>query len=621
MATVMAMVMVTAMAMVQATTAIHLKNNLLANFLLNNIVISTAINVRKTLIEGQKRYVIILFVLAFVSAILEVTGLAMILPVVNIAIHPTIIQNNKYVHFVFELLGFESQTNFSFFLFALIILFFIIKNISLLFISYLQNFITTSISGEIGLDLFKRYYKRDINFFNDTNAVDLLYNLTTVPVDFAANVLVPLIIFINELFVVLIIVLGVAFYNFEIFMLLLITIVPTFFIIFRVTKNKMVFHSQYKMNQYMHVNRIANDSIRGYIDVKLLDKENYFFEEYISNHKRMAKSSATIFSINQSSAKAIEVVSVFSILLILTIAILNHNNQQGILNIMTFFMLASYRLLPSLNKMLISLNNIKGFQYVFDILNKFKDSSNVVSDSLESTLKFEEKISLEKVSFQYPHGDKQILSEFSLKIKKGETIGIVGTSGSGKTTLINVILGFLKPTQGKIILDDVAVQEENLTAFRNLIGYVKQNVFILDGNILQNIALGVPDAEIDMQKMETAVKMAKLESIVNVLPKGLKTQIGEQGSKLSGGQKQRIAIARALYHNAEILVFDEATSALDNETEKEITEAIETLIGSKTMIIVAHRYSTLKNCNRIIEMKDGKIVNTMTYEQLIQSKL
>jgi ABC-type bacteriocin/lantibiotic exporter with double-glycine peptidase domain len=284
-------------------------------------------------------------------------------------------------------------------------------------------------------------------------------------------------------------------------------------------------------------------------------------------------------------------------------------------------MLASYRLLPSLNKMLISLNNIKGFQYVFDILNKFKDSSNVVSDSLESTLKFEEKISLEKVSFQYPHGDKQILSEFSLKIKKGETIGIVGTSGSGKTTLINVILGFLKPTQGKIILDDVAVQEENLTAFRNLIGYVKQNVFILDGNILQNIALGVPDAEIDMQKMETAVKMAKLESIVNVLPKGLKTQIGEQGSKLSGGQKQRIAIARALYHNAEILVFDEATSALDNETEKEITEAIETLIGSKTMIIVAHRYSTLKNCNRIIEMKDGKIVNTMTYEQLIQSKL
>lgn len=615
------MATVMATAMVPAITAIHLKNNLLANFLLNNIVISTAINVRKTLIEGQKRYVIILFVLAFVSAILEVAGLAMILPVVNIAIHPSIIQNNKYVHFVFELLGFESHTNFSFFLFALIILFFIVKNISLLFISYLQNFITTSISGEIGLDLFKRYYKRDINFFNDTNAVDLLYNLTTVPVDFAANVLVPLIIFVNELFVVLIIVLGVALYNFEIFMLLLITIVPTFFIIFRVTKNRMVFHSQYKMNQYMHVNRIANDSIRGYIDVKLLDKENYFFEEYISNHKRMAKSSATIFSINQSSAKAIEVVSVFSILLILTIAILNHNNQQGILNIMTFFMLASYRLLPSLNKMLISLNNIKGFQYVFDILNKFKDSSNIVSDALDSTLKFEEKISLEKVSFQYPHGDKQILCDFSLKIKKGETIGIIGTSGSGKTTLINVILGFLKPTQGKIILDDVAVQEENLTAFRNLIGYVKQNVFILDGNILQNIALGVPDAEIDMQKMETAVKMAKLESIVNVLPKGLKTHIGEQGSKLSGGQKQRIAIARALYHNAEILVFDEATSALDNETEKEITEAIETLIGSKTMIIVAHRYSTLKNCNRIIEMKDGKILNTMTYEQLIQSKL
>lgn len=187
--------------------------------------------------------------------------------------------------------------------------------------------------------------------------------------------------------------------------------------------------------------------------------------------------------------------------------------------------------------------------------------------------------------------------------------------------MINVILGFLKPTEGQILLDNVKVDETNLVAFRNHIGYVKQNVFILDGNILENIALGVPENEIDMDKIDSAVKMAKLDSIVNVLPKGLKTHIGEQGSKLSGGQKQRIAIARALYHNAQILIFDEATSALDNETEKEITEAIETLIGSKTMIIVAHRYSTLKNCNRIIEMKDGKIINTMTYDQLIQSKL
>lgn len=384
---------------------------------------------RNTLITGQKRYVIILFVLAFVSAVLEVAGLAMILPVVNIAIHPSIIQNNKYVHFVYNLFGFHSHTNFSFFLFILIILFFLIKNISVLFISYLQNFYTTSISGEIGHDLFKRYYKRDVNFFNDTNAVDLLYNLTTVPVDFSANVLVPLIIFINELLVVLIIVTGVALYNFEIFMLLLLTIVPTFFIIFRVTKNKMVFHSQYRMNQYMYVNRIANDSIRGYTDIKLLDKEKHFFDEYLTNHKKMAKSTATIFSINQSSAKAIEVVSVFSILLILTIAILNHNNQQGILNIMTFFLVASYRLLPSLNKMLISLNNIKGFQYVFEILNAFKTTSNESNSEQQVDINFQENINLQDISFQYPHGDKQILKDFSLQIKKGETIGVIGSSG------------------------------------------------------------------------------------------------------------------------------------------------------------------------------------------------
>jgi ABC-type bacteriocin/lantibiotic exporter with double-glycine peptidase domain len=271
--------------------------------------------------------------------------------------------------------------------------------------------------------------------------------------------------------------------------------------------------------------------------------------------------------------------------------------------------------------MIISLNNIKGFQYVFEILNVYKNDSKTKEQNQTEQLVFDKKLDISNVTFKYPNSEKVILNNLTIEIKKGETIGIIGSSGSGKTTLINIILGFLKAQEGCIKLDDVIIKESNLSACRNIIGYVKQNVFILDGTITENIAVGINSSEINIEKINETIRLTKLQDFVSSLPNGIDTQIGEQGSKLSGGQKQRIAIARALYHNAEILIFDEATSALDNETEREITESIESLVGNKTMIIVAHRYSTLKNCNRVIEMKDGKVIQELTYEHLIQSKL
>ena len=586
-----------------------------------NIIFSTIKGIKNILLPNHKRLVIILFLLVFVGAIFEVIGLALVLPVINIAIHPSIVENNQIIHFLFSIFGFESPKNFTFFLFFLVLFFFVLKNVLSLFISYYQNYYTSIIGGEIGHNLFKRYYNRDIRFFNNLNSFELLRNVTSIPNDFVSNILIPLILFFNESLVVLIISVTVAIYNYQIFLLLLVTIIPSFFFIFKYTKTKIVQSSLNRKEEYLQINKRAGDSINGYIDIKLLNKQQYFFDEYLHNQQKMAKSNATIFSINQTSSKAIEIVSILCIFLVLTIAMLKYNNQQGLLNIMTFFLVASYRLLPSLNKMIISLNNIKGFQYVFGILNEFKDDI-VVDEKLEnSPLKFSENLELNNLSFRYETGNKTILKNFSFTINKGETIGIIGVSGSGKTTLINIILGFLKPIEGNIKLDNQLIDSSNLAGWRNLIGYVKQNVFILDGNIWQNIAIGVDEKDVDFEKINKALQTTKMDTFVNNLSDGLNTHIGQQGSKLSGGQKQRIAIARALYHDAQILVFDEATSALDNETEKEITDAIENLLGSKTMIIVAHRYSTLKNCSKIIEMKDGKIENILTYQQLIESKL
>jgi ABC-type multidrug transport system fused ATPase/permease subunit len=271
--------------------------------------------------------------------------------------------------------------------------------------------------------------------------------------------------------------------------------------------------------------------------------------------------------------------------------------------------------------MLIALASIRGFQYIFDILKDVKDVPMVNLNEVNTgRVAFHESIEFKNIGFRYPKMSKNSLSDISFSIKKGERIGIIGSSGSGKTTLIHVFLRFLRETSGKIVVDGREMDESQDIPLRNLIGYVKQSVFIIDGSFYDNIAFGIPEGQIDKVKFDRAVKLSCLDEVVGQLEKGADTMIGENGTKLSGGQRQRVAIARALYKEAEILVFDEATSALDSQTEQMITNSIDSLAGENvTMLIIAHRITTLRNCNRIYEIKDGKIVGEYTYQELLNS--
>jgi ABC-type bacteriocin/lantibiotic exporter with double-glycine peptidase domain len=212
--------------------------------------------------------------------------------------------------------------------------------------------------------------------------------------------------------------------------------------------------------------------------------------------------------------------------------------------------------------------------------------------------------------------ERDAVHTVNLTIQKGESIAIIGRSGSGKTTLVDVILGLLKPDSGDIELDGRSIYS-NLPAWQNLIGYIPQSIFLTGDSIERNIAFGVPDHLIDPNKMETAIQSAQLEHLIQELPQGIKTEVGERGIRLSGGQRQRIGIARALYHSREILVLDEATSALDNETEELVTESIKSLSGSMTMIIIAHRLSTVAHCDRVYQMEKGQIIQSGSYEEVV----
>jgi ABC-type bacteriocin/lantibiotic exporter with double-glycine peptidase domain len=296
---------------------------------------------------------------------------------------------------------------------------------------------------------------------------------------------------------------------------------------------------------------------------------------------------------------------------------------EDLIPILSMFLAASFRLIPSINKIMASIQSIKFTKPVVDgIIEEFKiiDSkkSIVKNETLKiSTLNFENNIEIKNLSFQYESTSKFILKNINLNIKKGSAIGFIGSSGSGKSTLIDIILGILTPSEGNIFIDKIDVNE-NLRLWQNLLGYVPQSIFLSDESIRNNIAFGIEEKLINEEQIQEAIQMADLQDFINSLPKGIETVVGERGVRLSGGQRQRIGIARALYYNPQIIIFDEATSALDASTEDNVMDSINKLKNIKTMIIVAHRLSTLSKCDIIYELSDGTVIKSLTSGELFK---
>jgi ABC-type bacteriocin/lantibiotic exporter with double-glycine peptidase domain len=302
--------------------------------------------------------------------------------------------------------------------------------------------------------------------------------------------------------------------------------------------------------------------------------------------------------------------------------------------IMAIFGIASIRLIPAVNSLVQAIAQVRNFSYVVDRLyldlKEIEQQQQEIDDSLatsniknlaskssnQSVMPFSHKLSLQNIIYRYPEVSTNAINNISFDIYKGQSIGLIGKSGSGKTTLVDIILGLLYPKSGDIQVDDVSIYQ-NLRAWQNLIGYIPQSIFLTDETIEKNIAFGTPDHLIDQAKLEKAIKSAQLEELIQELPQGLKTEVGERGVRLSGGQRQRVGIARALYHEREILVLDEATSALDNETEQLVNESIKSLSGTKTMIIIAHRLSTVEHCDRLYLLGQGKILKSGTYQEVV----
>jgi len=366
-----------------------------------------------------------------------------------------------------------------------------------------------------------------------------------------------------------------------------------------------------------------HQSLGGLKEVKVLGREHFFYHIFARRQGTLIRVHSRYATVTMVPRLLIETVFVCGMLLVIVLVTREGRDALDLVSLLGLYAYAGFRIIPSAYRIMLGVSTIRhgtaAVNHVYNDFMAFEPDLPVAGGAANGEdLSFTDRLVLDEVSYAYDVADAPVLQEVSLTIRRGESIGIVGPTGVGKSTLIDLVLGLLPPSSGHILVDGKDVFSA-VQSWRRKIGYVPQSIFLTDDTLRRNIAFGLEDTEIDAQKLQAAVRMAQLEKFVATLPRGLETVVGERGVRLSGGQRQRVGIARALYHEPEILVFDEATSALDNQTERAVIGAIEALRGEKTLLIVAHRLSTVRGCDRLVFLQDGRIADCGSFDELLMN--
>ena len=604
--------------------------------LTNNPFFNAVRKVGTVLDSDQKKRAAFMVILMVINALFDFAGLATIGALIISALESNIFEGAEYIRAVgesdlkyyfnsrlrwlFDQSGADNHISFLFYLSILIFFAFIIKNAISIYIGYIQSRFAYNVSFRLNKKMFKYFYDQGYLFIKESTSGKKIYSIVDIPMRFASHYLSTILMFGTELVVLLIIAVALLFISPLAVVLLGLTILPTFYLIYVFTKNK-VREIGFRRNELSPINygKVV-EAMNGFVDVKLGNIENEIMEQYAHTQKKLNRVDTLFYGIYfKLNQRTNDIIFGLGILVIFGYAHFFGMGTTEVLSLLGLFAIAAYKFLPSVNRMMTAMITLKNSSFVIHELQKI---SNYPLEKFEVTspLQFKDSIELSNISYSYPKTENNVLDKLSLKIKKGETIGIIGSSGSGKTTILKVMLRLLKEQEGALKVDDAIIDDKKESSYQQLIGYVEQDIFIANASIKNNVAFGIEHP--DEQKVWNSLKEAKLEEFVASHPNGLEMQLGENGVNLSGGQKQRVGIARALYKDSEILIFDEATSALDTETEKAVVESINHLSElGKTTVIVAHRITTLEKCDRIIALENGRISREIEYQALLKEKI
>ena len=573
------------------------------------------------LTSSQKRWGIVVALMTFIGAILETLGVTIVLPLVQVIMNPETLLENSAAAYVVNMLHLQTRTQLVMAVGIGVIIVYLLKNGFLLFLSYIRAKYACKVQRELSIEMMKSYLSRGYSFFLNSNTSNLLRGMTT-SIDSTYTALYQIFKILSEVFAVA----CICFYILIVDAMMALSIIALTFVCLlcvafgfrKWMKNCGL--EEYKLNA--ELSKVLLQAFQGVKEVLVMHKQKYFINEYEKKYieRQYPVIGKTVAA--ESPAYLIEAVCVMGLVLAVCFKALGAQDTTILVSQLASFAVGAFRILPSLgrisssfNQVVFSLPNLEDAYQNFQAARKKSAESHSIELPADTEIRLMQQIEIRDVVWQYEGTEKKVLKGVNLIIKKGQSVAFIGQSGAGKTTLADIILGLLYPQQGKVLLDGEHDIHQIPTQWSKLIAFVPQTVYLMDDTIRNNVAFGVDEKEIIDEQIWSVLEQSQLKDFVEELPDGLDTLIGERGVRFSGGQRQRIAIARALYTNPDILVLDEATSALDNETETAVMEAIERLQGHKTLIIIAHRLFTVRNCDIIYEVKEG-IVRTVDKERL-----
>lgn len=559
----------------------------------------------------QKISLIGLAVLLFVGGLFDLMGVSLILPIVNIVMDPELINTNTWAIRIKGLLNINSDRTFIIFLIMTMIVVYILKNVYTITMYNVMYRMIWKYKEKLSIRLLECYMYQDYTFHLNRNVSCIQRSILTDVGQFFGFITDALNIF-NQFIVCILL----AVY------LMVVDWLTTIGVLFLLGGAIILLYKKQGSIQEKRgrINREANaemnkwilQSFNGIKEIKVLGREEFFLErcEYEYNKGMEANLKSNLASIMPKPM--MEMLCVSGLLLIILFRLLMGGEISGFVSLLAVFAVAAFRMLPCFNSMSAYMATMM-FEKdsVEAVYNDIKEMETFEKDKEQilvpkEKLKFEYEININHITYTYPNTQRKILKDVNLTIKKNQSVGFIGASGAGKSTLIDIILGVLPLKEGSIEVDGINICE-NMRGWHDMIGYIPQSIYLMDDTIRNNVAFGIDENDILDSQIWKALEEAQIAQFIRELPGGLDAEIGDRGVRISGGQRQRIGIARALYHNPEVLVFDEATSALDNETEAALMEAIEGLKGKRTMLIIAHRLQTIQNCDVVYEVKDGRV--------------
>jgi len=578
----------------------------------------TANKIWHILSSSEKRTAVFLLGLMMIGMVLETLGIGLVIPAIALFAEGDISGNYPALQSLLNSLGNPNHKTLVIWGLSLLLAVYIVKNLFLAFLVWRQTRFAHMVGAQLSQNLFSVYLRQPYTFHLQYNSALLLRNVYNEVNVFMGAIQAFMLMLMESLVLFALCTMLVVI---EPLSALVVIIVIGF------SAGGFYFFSRKQIKHWGEA-RLYHEGLRiqhlqqglgGVKDVILLGRENDFIDEYSLHNTKSARIAQMVTTLKQMPKLWLEVLAVGGLVSMVLTMLMQGRPLESVLPIIGFFAVAAFRLMPSANRILGAIQTVR---FDLPVINTLYEelqlpvlntgSKNAARGTIESSLE------LNHVSFLYEGSTEAVINDMSIRIERGESVGLIGLSGAGKSTLVDIILGLLIPTKGTVCVDSKNINE-NLRSWQDQLGYVPQSIYLTDDTLRRNVAFGLTNEAIDDEAVMKAIRAAQLEDFIRELPDGLNTQVGERGVRLSGGQRQRIGIARALYHDPAVLVLDEATSSLDVATEAVVMEAIQALHGEKTIIIVAHRLSTVENCDRIYKLEKGLIIDEGSPEQILRT--